>query len=221
MRDLKKLDVFVELAVQQEYLNGDERLRCTNATEILPNLRRMMAFARWGKIPVVSCLDAFPERPTNNGHPIVVVASLHRAQPPFSLLPNRVTVASDNFLCVSLDVLQRFQQAIFIKEHRDPFTNPKLDRLLTEMPARRFVVFGMALDTSLRLLVLGLLRRNRRVALIQDACGYWNPQEAAMALRQLLVKGCELFTAPDFIRQHAVRYGRRRAVRLPDNRSVA
>jgi nicotinamidase-related amidase len=117
----------------------------------------------------------------------------------YSLLPQRIFIDSDNCLCVPLDVLDAYQQAILVKRHRDPFTNPKLDRLLTEMPARRFWVFGVSLETSIRLAVLGLLLRHRYVALVRDACGYWNINEADMTLRQLAAKGCQILTTRELI----------------------
>jgi len=100
---------------------------------------------------------------------------------------------------VSLELLHHYQQAILIKEHRDPFTNPKLDRLLTELPVRRFMIFGVSLESSIRLLVLGLLLRHRSVCLVSDACGFWNPSEADMTLRQLRAKGCHMLTARELI----------------------
>jgi nicotinamidase-related amidase len=109
------------------------------------------------------------------------------------------------------------QQLIFIKTHRDPFTNPKLDRLLTEMPAERFVLFGAGLECSLRLLALGLLLRGRRVAVAHDACGYWHTEEADMTLRQLAAKGCEIIATRQLIEQslstlRPVTFIRRRSV---------
>ena len=77
-------------------------------------------------------------------NPHCVLGTLGQQKLRFTLLPRRVVVESDNRLCVSLDLLTRFQQAILSKRHRDPFTNPKLDRLLTEMPTQRISGFVRA-----------------------------------------------------------------------------
>ena len=146
-------------------------------------------------------LNPFSGEPAFSG----IGGSLRQYMPAFAVLADHKVVECDNQPCVSLDILSETQQAIFLKEHQDPFTNPKLDRLLTEMPARRFVVFGLPLDTSLRALVLGLIRRNRRVALVQDAVGYVNASAADHVLRQLGVKGCELLTTESFVRSTAAR----------------
>jgi hypothetical protein len=141
--------------------------------------------------------------------------------PAWTLLSDHVVVECDNGLWAPLDILERHQQAIFVKVHKDPFTNPKLERLFTEMPARRFVVLGMPLESSLRLLVLGLLRRNRRVVIVEDSCGYFESTAAALVLRQLNVKGAELRTAETYTSEAASCLNPPARSRLRRGRSVA
>jgi len=219
---LARRDVFVDLCIQREYLSSNGSRPCHNAEQVTMNVKHVMAFARLAKVPVLSCVDI--HRANRIGTEFVSVTSReapHQLKAAFTLMPRYVVVESDNSLCVPLDVLLRHQQAIFTKVHRDPFTNPKFDRLLTEMPARRFVAFGIPLETSLRMLVLGLLRRSRRVALLTDTCGFWNRKEAEMALRQLAVKGCELMTAGEYLGLALARMARRWGIRVRPSRSVA
>lgn len=198
--DLRQCDVLIDMCVQNEYLTALPQ-HPTPEVPVLGNLQRIMSVARLTRLPMISCVDL---RRPNQVDPEVQRLDAdenpenHKAS--FSLMHDHRVVATDNFLCAPLDILQQTQQAIFGKYHRDPYTNPKLDHLLTEMPARRFVVFGVPVEHSLRILVLGLLRRHRRVALVHDACGAWNTAEAALVLRQLEVKGCEMFDTESFIR---------------------
>jgi nicotinamidase-related amidase len=206
-------EVFLDVCTQRDYLSPLGARRIVNADRMMANVKHLMAWARWGSIPTLSCVDACrPHEVRGVANPCCVLGTLGQKKVPYSLLPDRVVVESDNCLCVSLDLLQHHQQAILIKEHRDPFTNPKLDRLLTEVPAQRFVVFGVSLETSIRLLVLGLLLRHRRATLVADACGYWNATEADMTLRQLAAKGCQIASTQELIesrRSLAKRFGRR------------
>ncbi|MFO0839759.1 MAG: isochorismatase family protein [Phycisphaerae bacterium] len=220
MVDLAKSDVFVDYCVQWDYLAA-ERVGCAvNSRDVLPNLRSLMEHASWAGTPVISCVDLRRANEVDQDlHLARRYLDLSAEKPKFSLLRDRVMVENDNCLGLQLDLLATRQQAVFAKYHRDPFTNPKLDRLLTEMPARRFVVFGAALEVSLRMLVLGLLRRSRRVALIEDACAYGREDEAQLVLRQLAVKGCEML-ATGAVLQAAVQ--RRSSVRVrATRRSVA
>lgn len=207
MSAMRRADVFVDMCTQRDYLVPDGAHPSLNANQILPNLKHVMAFARWARVPTLSCVDARrPNDVRGLPHPHCVLGTPGQRKVPFSLLPDHVAIDSDNCLCISLDVLQAHQQAILAKEHRDPFTNPKLDRLLTELPIRRFVVFGVSLETSVRLLALGLLLRHRRVSVVYDACGYWNAEDGAMALRQLAAKGCDLLNTQQLVESAVVQY---------------
>ena len=215
-------DVFVDLCTQRDYLAPEGARPTKNAQHVLPYLKHLLAFARWARVPLLSCVDA--QRPNDvRGlvRPECVLGTPGQEKLPFSLLPDRVSVSSDNCLCVSLDLLENHQQAILTKEHRDPFTNPKLDRLLTELPVRRFVVFGVALESTVRLLALGLLLRHRRVAVVYDACGWWNAEDGAMALRQLAAKDCELLTTQKLVESMLSQYRRKGHLRPLRRRWVA
>jgi nicotinamidase-related amidase len=218
----QKLDVFVDVCTQRDYLTPGGARPSANAQIVIPNIKRMMALARWARIPTISCVDARrPDDVRGLPQPDCVLGTPGQRKLPFTLLPDRVHINSDNCLCVSLDLLHEHQQAILTKHHRDPFTNPKLDRLLTEMRAERFVVFGVSLEASIRLLTLGLMLRHRRVAVVQDACGWWDPEEGNMTIRQLAAKGCELVATHGLIQSVFEKYkrnGRRLAHR---RRSVA
>lgn len=199
-RRLQSSDILLEFGLQREYLSAEGKRCCANATTVEQNARHVMAFARWSGTPVLSCVDVRRRQAIGDSVDVVrPVDSVIEEKLSFSLLPDHVIVECDNCLCVALDMLQRTPQAVFRKYDRDPFSNPKLDRLLTEMPARRFVVFGCLLEHTLRLVVLGLLRRGRRVALLDDASGHLDGDEAGMALRQLGVKGCEILGTEDFL----------------------
>ncbi len=195
MRTLRPTDIFVDMCTQRDYLSPDGASPCINIAQVRPNLKRLMALARWSKTPVISCVDLRrPHDVLGLSHTDCVAGTDGQAKLARTLLPCRTCIDSDNFLCISLSAFESSQQLIFTKTHRDPFTNPKLDRMLTELPGQRFVVFGAGLECSLRLLALGLLLRGRRITVVEDACGYWHTDEAQMTLRQFGAKGCELVT---------------------------
>lgn len=200
MRSVRRADVFVDVCTQRDYLGPGGAHPSLNGRNILPNLKRLMALLRWAKLPVLSCVEARrPEDVRGLPRPECVIGTTGQQKLPCTLMPRRTWVDSDNCLCVSLDILSQSQQVILDKAHRDPFTNPKLDRLLTELPARRFLLFGVALETSIRLLALGLILRHRNVAVVWDACGWWDAEEGDMTLRQLAAKGCELVSTHQIV----------------------
>ncbi len=200
MVDFVGADIYIDMCVQREYLAPSSPTRCANSELVGKNVRHLMAFARMSNVPVLSCVDS--HRPHDIGDNFVAIrggGSPQERMLPGTVLPKHVVVESDNCLNMPLDILQRAQQAIFTKVHKDPFTHPKLDRLLTELPARRLIVFGVPLETSVRLLVLGLILRGRRVVLVRDACGYFDESGAMMTCRQLEVKGAEVMSAEAYV----------------------
>lgn len=193
-------DVLLDVSTQRDYLAPYGAHRVPNADHIAGPIKHLMAYARWAHLPTLSCVDVWrPSEVCGVAQPFCVSGTLGQRKIAHTLLPNHLLIESDNCLCIPLDVFEQHQQVILIKRHRDPFTNPKLDRLLTELPVRRFVIFGVGLETSLRLLVLGLLLRHRQVLLIQDACGHWSADEAEMTRRQLEAKNCAMMSAAEFI----------------------
>jgi nicotinamidase-related amidase len=217
MPKVPKWDVLVALSTQRAYLDAGSADRCTNADIIVPNIRRLTALARWSRLPLVTCVDDRSLRPAGNGSAPGNGSRIPPLEhlPTFMRLADSTVVESDNCLCIALDILSRHRHVVFTKSHRDPFTNPKFDRLMTEMRARRFVLFGLPLESSIRLLALGLLRRGRSVVVVHDACGFWDCDEAMMVARQLEVKGCKLASTEELVRferrrlGHRVRLGRR------------
>ncbi|MCG3127291.1 MAG: hypothetical protein CHACPFDD_02149 [Phycisphaerae bacterium] len=221
MVGLAKSDVLIDLCTQRDYLAHGGSHPVENSDAVVSNVRRIMVWARWTKTPIVSVLDT-QRREESLGvqSPTCVVGTWGQQKVGHTLMPSRASIESDNCLCVALDVLLRNQQVLLTKRHRDPLTNPKLDRLLTEMPARRFVVFGIGLDTSIRPLILGLLLRGRQTVLLSDACGYWNLNEADFCLRQIHAKGAALLSTDAYLQE--VRNTRRAPLRRWRNdRSVA
>ncbi len=218
----RKVDTFVDVCTQQDYLLPSGARPTRNAHEVIPNLKHVLALARWQRIPTLSCVDARrPDDVRGLRDPDCVIGTPGQRKVPFTLLPDHVLVSSDNCLCVSLDLLKQHQQAVLTKQTRDPFTNPKLDRLLTEMPGRRFYVFGVGLEATIRLLALGLMLRHRHITVVRDACAWWDPEEGNMTLRQLAAKGCQLITTRELVETTLARHKRNGRPREYGRRSVA
>ncbi len=193
-------EVFVDVCTQRDYLNPAGARPIENLPVMLKNIKHLIAFARWARVPVLSCVEG--RHPNDIGaltHQDCLFGSVGQRKPGYTLLPRRVLIETDNSPSVSLDVFKRYQQAILVKSHRDPFVNPKLDRLLTELPSQRFVIFGVSLEVTIRLLSLGLLLRHRNLMVIHDACGYWDAEEAEMTLRQLGAKECALVSTREYV----------------------
>lgn len=192
--------IVLDLNTQCDFLLPRGACPVLNRAEILPNVRRIMEWARSACIPVVSSVDAHrPNEPLNGLPRHCVDETFGQQKLPFTLLPRRIVLANDNTLDVPCDLLIRHRQVILAKRSQDFLNNPKADRLLTELSVKYFVVFGVATEICVKAVVLGLIARQRNVVLVHDALGHWNSAEADFALRQMDAKGAKLTTTDELV----------------------
>ena len=185
-----------------------------DVSAILANSRRLIAWSRARKIPVISTALS-RQRPENNVFPPGAPTECIDGTPGqqkirFTLLPCYKVFPAANRLDLPADLLSEFQQLIFEKRGEDPFNEPRIDRLITELRTDAFVVFGMGVETSVKATVLGLLSRKKKVLLVSDAVNGCPTRQADLALRQMEAKGAKLVNTVGITGK-----SRRAALRLP------
>jgi len=192
--------VLIDLNTQCDFLLPRGALPVANREQIVSNIRRIMSWARLQCVPVVSSLDAHRADESPNGLPRHCVDNTAgQRKLPFTLLPRRVLLHGDNTFDVPLDPFRRYNQLIFTKRTRDFLSNPKADRLINEIDARCFVLFGVITEHCIKAASLGLMARGRHVAVVTDACGHWSRPDAELALRQIEAKGAVMITSDELI----------------------
>lgn len=193
--------VIVDLNTQRDFFDVGGASPVLNVTGLFARLRRVVAWAKRNQVPIVSSMDC--HRPAEANGPGVprhcVEGTLGQSKLPFTLMPNRIYVAGDNTLSVSVDLFRQHQQVIFPLRSRDLFANPKADRFLTQLSADEFIVCGAIAEHEVKAVVLGLLIRNRSVTVVTDACGSWSQSELDLALRQISAKGAVLLTSEQLL----------------------
>lgn len=191
--------VLVDLNTQFDFFGGEGACPVVNYREKHACLRRIVAWAKRNQVPIISSMDCHRRvEPDNNGIPKhCVEGSCGQKKLPFTLLPNHVYVAGDNTLAVSVDLFNTHQQVIFPQSDTDLFTNPKADRFLTQLDAEEFILYGAIAEYEIKAVALGLLVRNKRVSILADGCGSWNPSEFDLSLRQAAAKGARIINICD------------------------
>jgi nicotinamidase-related amidase len=185
--------VLIDVSTQSDFLSDSGAFPVINREQLLPNLRRAMAWARVTHTTIVSALEARHDNEPFNGTPRHCVdGTPGQEKIPFTLLSNRTFLQVDNSLSMPKNLLGSFQQIILRKGDKDFLGNPKADRLLTESAVGEYVILGVGLETAIKSLALGLMARMKRVAVVYDACGFWNVTAADLALRKLEAKGARL-----------------------------
>jgi nicotinamidase-related amidase len=110
---------------------------------------------------------------------------------------NRVSFPADNKNALPSDILLAYRQVILHKRCIDPFDEPRIERLLSEIEANDFILIGVGAEDAVRATALGLIHRGKRVRIIVDALGSHNRKEAQLALRKLQAKGAKLIKTKD------------------------
>lgn len=196
--------VLIDLNTQCDFLLPAGALPVANRGELLPRIRDLMNWVRLQQLPVISSLEANRPGEVHRGFPPHCIdSSRGQRKLPFTLLPRRLYLAADNTFDVPLDPFRRYQQIIFSKRNQDFLTNPKADRLINSLTPYYWIVFGVTVSHCVKSVVLGLLARQQRVVVIQDACGYWSAADAEIAFRMMDAKGAVLISAEELYPQDA------------------
>lgn len=189
----KRRQVLVDINTQRDFMLADGGACIRNHRRVLVHIRRMMAWARSRDIPIISTCEVYPDGNGTNGDPRYCIDGTPGQQKiRYTLVPNRICFPADGSTDLPRDMLRRYQQVVLHKRCLDPFDEPRIDRLLSEVCAAQFILIGASAEGAVKAAALGLLQRDKRVAVVVDGVGYHDSREAKMAFRKMEAKGARL-----------------------------
>jgi len=190
--------IFWDVDTQADFMLPGGKLYVPGAEKLIPNLKRLTDAARQGRVLMVGDMcQHTPDDPEFERFPPHCVAGTSGAKlipetraDKVLFIPNRAgeSIPAD---------LSPFQQVILEKQTLDVFDNPNTETVLhrilrfTERDAE-FFVFGVATEYCVRLAAKGLLARDRRVALVQDAIETLRAEDGRKAIEELTALGARL-----------------------------
>lgn len=188
----RRRQILIDVSTQKDFLLADGKACIRNHRRVLANVRRVMAWARHKNIPIISTCEVYPDN--NGGSEINYCIDGTEGQKKirYTLLNNRVSFPADGNTDLPLDILRRYRQIIFHKRCVDPFDEPRIDRLLTEVRASEFILIGATAESAVEATVLGLLQRGKKVSVVIDAVGSHDNKQTQLALRKMRAKGARL-----------------------------
>ncbi len=191
----RRRQVLIDINTQRDFLLADGKVCIRNHRRVLAHIRRVMAWARSNNIPIISTCEVHPNHNNNNNNGAIdycIDGTEGQKKIHYTLMNNRVDFAADNCTDLPRDVLHQYKQVILHKRCVDPFDEPRIDRLLSELRAGEFILIGASAEGAVQATALGLLQRGKKVCVIIDAVGAHNKREAKMALRKMEAKGAKL-----------------------------
>lgn len=193
----QRRQILVDIDTQRAFLLGKGKASIKNREEVLAHVRRLMAWARLNGVRVISTCEV--HRPGNGCGALDYGPDWTAGQKKigYTMLSSRTRFAAEDNSDVPVDVLWRNRQIIFEKRCSDPFEEPRIDRVLSELEADEFILLGATAESAVMATALGLLRRGKKVSVVVDAVGSCRKRAANLAFRVMRVMGAKLVETKD------------------------
>ena len=188
----RRKQILIDVDTQKDFLLVSGKACVKNHRRVLANIRRIMAWARTNGVSIISTAEVYAN---NNGSSIpgyCLDGTDGQKKVHYTLVNNRVSFTADGSTDLPRDIFKKYNQVILNKRCVDPFDEPRIDRLLSEIRASEFVVIGTSLEGAVKATSLGLLQRGKRVTIVIDATGSHNIREAKLAIRKMETKGARV-----------------------------
>ena len=193
--------IFWEVDVQADFMLPGGKLYVPGAEKLLPNIRKLTDAARRGEVFLVShgCFHTANDPEFKQFPPHCLKGTAGAEFAPEALAENFVRVKNDVTAKLP-ENLFKYQQIILEKQTLDIFESRHADELVDRLGnAAEFVVFGVVTEYCVSLAVKGLLKRQRRVAVVRDAIETLAPEVGNKTLAELQSLGAKLVTTDEVL----------------------
>jgi len=191
---MKNKTIFVDIDTQFDFMNPNGALYVPDAKDIIDNIKKLFDYAKEHEIRILSSTDA------------------HKVDDPeFKLFPSHcvkdtpgnqkieTSTCKDNIIIENAEQditesMLNHDQIVIGKQSHDIFDNTNIDKVIIQLHASDYVVFGVATDYCVKLAVLGLLRRGYKVTLVTDAIKATTQKGETKALKEMKEAGAVFIT---------------------------
>ena len=188
----RRKQVLIDVDTQRDFLLATGKVCIRNHRRVLGHIRRIMAWARSRGVPIISLAQVYPNNNGESEYGYCIDGTEGQRKVRYTLVGNRISFPADGNTDLPRDLLRLYRQIILHKRCVDPFQEPRIDRLLSEVRANEFIIIGSTAEGAVKAAALGLLQRGQNVTVVADAVGSQNKREAKLALRKVEAKGARL-----------------------------
>jgi nicotinamidase-related amidase len=188
----RRRQVLIDISTQKDFFLANGKACIRNHRRVLANLRRVMAWARHNNLPIISTCQVYPNHNGCSEVSYCLDGTEGQRKIRYTLVDNRITFPADGSTDLPVDLLKRYHQIILHKRCTDPFDEPRIERLLTDLRANEFIIVGANAEDAVLATALGLLQRNKNVTVVVDAIGCQSRNEADLAIRKIQSKGAQI-----------------------------
>ena len=179
--------VFFDVDTQIDFLFPAGALYAPGAERVVGTISRLNQFAGAHGSTVISTADAHGEDDPEFKQfpPHCVKDTAGQQKPQGTLLDNRTVIPFESVYAPRPTA----QQIILEKIVLDCFVNPNLPRLLEQLQADRYLVYGVVTEICVKCAALGLLKTGKRVELVADAVCGLNESDAEQMKKDFVGRG--------------------------------
>ncbi len=202
--------IFWDVDTQHDFMHADGKLYVPEAEDVIPNLRKLSAYAHERGIRVIaSADDHVPEHDEISDDPDFSVTypphcmrgTTGQEKIPETALVDPLLIEPDRMEPEDLTrrVHEHEGDILFHKHWFDVFTNPNVEPVLDVLDPEEIVVYGVALDVCNKYAIEGLLERcpKTKLYLVTDATKPIVVEQAEQLLASWKQRGVELITTED------------------------
>jgi nicotinamidase/pyrazinamidase len=191
--------VFFDVDTQVDFMRLTGRLYVPGAEHLVPNLQRLMNWARENDVPVISTADAHsPDDPEFKiWPPHCVVGTPGQKRIPETLFPEPVIIPCRPG--AFQPPARWVGQFIVEKPTYSAQDNPNYEAILRALGLRRAVVFGVATEYCVLADALGLRRRGFKVDVVVDAIKPITEDGGRKAFEEMSAAGVRMVTTAEMM----------------------
>jgi len=179
--------VFFDVDTQIDFLFPAGALYAPLSERTVGTIARLNQFAGANGITVVSTMDAHTENdPEFKRWPAhCVKGTVGQCKPSGTLLETCIVIPWEPVYAPRPSA----QQIILEKVVLDCFENPNLPRLLEQLDADRYVVYGVVTEICVQYAAVGLLKTGKRVEMVADAVRALNEADGYTVMKEFEARG--------------------------------
>jgi nicotinate phosphoribosyltransferase len=191
--------VFLDVDTQVDFMLPTGALYVPGAVDIIPNLQKLMTYARQNDIPVLSSADAHqPDDPSfTQWAPHCIVGTPGQRRIPETQFPNEAVIRNRPG---SFTPPRNWSGQFVIEIEKQDYSvagNANFDAILAALGPCRFVAFGVATDYCVRDSVLSLRKLQIPVDLVVDAIKPITEEGGRKAVEEMAAAGARLVTTDE------------------------
>ena len=180
--------IIIDIDTQKHFFANEGMVRVRDYQEIFVNIQRILDWALQKEISIISTIQIYPRY---NGD-LCMIDPEGQEKVASTLCSSRTSFPANDHTDLPLQILAEYDQVIFQKRCFDPFEEPRIDRIFSELQADEFILIGAVTEGAVRATANGLLARKKNVTIVYDATGSYRRKAGEISFGQMLVRGASL-----------------------------